>query len=875
MATASEVRKQFLDFFKSKAHKIVESAPIVVKNDPTLMFTNAGMNQFKDYFLGNKNAEETRVANTQKCLRVSGKHNDLEEVGVDTYHHTMFEMLGNWSFGDYFKEESIAWAWELLTEVYGLDKSRLYVTVFEGDPDDNLKADNEAVKIWEKYIKKDRILLFDKKDNFWEMGETGPCGPCSEIHMDLRPEADRNTVDGASLVNKDHDQVIELWNLVFMQYNRKADGTLVNLPSTHVDTGMGLERILRAVNGKHSNYDTDLFMDTIHKLEELSKKKYGEDEKIDIAFRVIADHVRAVSFAIADGQLPSNEKAGHVIRRILRRAIRYGYSFLGIEQPFICELIPGLASKFEATFPSLKAQEDFVKRVVEHEEHSFLQTLGNGLRIFDQYAARGEKTIDGKSAFELYDTFGFPKDLTDLVARERGMTVDSAGFEKELAIQRDRSRADAKKESGDWIVIREDEKEEFVGYDYLSTDVKLTRYREVKVKNKTKYHLVFNITPFYAESGGQVGDTGMVTGRNNGEKVEILDTQKENELIIQIADKLPEDKEQTFHAEVNGERRTNTAYNHSATHLLHAALKEVLGDHVNQKGSLVDPKHLRFDFSHFEKVKPEELERIETIVNQKIRASIPLLEERNVPYDEALNKGAMALFGEKYGDVVRVITFDPNYSVELCGGTHVANTAEIGSFKIKQETSVAAGVRRIEAITGARADQYVRDRLLKLEEIHALLGSPQDISKAIQSLMDNNAALKTELDKYQEKEVGQLKSSIISNKINKQGFEAITAKISLANAAQVKDLAYQIKNEVDPVFCALFADLEGKPNITVMISDSLVKERGLNAGQLVRDWAKKIKGGGGGQPFFAQAGGSDVSGLSEAEEEAKKYIESL
>ena len=694
MTKASEVRQQFLDFFESKLHKIVDSAPIVVKNDPTLMFTNAGMNQFKDYFLGNKKAADSRVANTQKCLRVSGKHNDLEEVGVDTYHHTMFEMLGNWSFGDYFKEDAIAWAWELLTDVYKLDKDRLYVTVFEGDPDDNLEADEESVEIWSKYIDKSRILRFGKKDNFWEMGETGPCGPCSEIHMDLRPEAERSKGDGASLVNQDHEQVIELWNLVFMEFNRKADSSLHPLPNKHVDTGMGLERIVRAIDVKNSNYDTDLFAGSIAALEKISGKKYGDEEKTDIAFRVIADHIRAVTFAIADGQLPSNEKAGHVIRRILRRAIRYGYSFLGLEKPFLENLLDGLVAQFGSVFKELAAQKDFIAKVIHQEEQSFLQTLGVGLKLFDQLADQGASTIEGKTAFELYDTYGFPIDLTQLLARERGMNVDMEGYQVALKEQKERSRADAKKVSADWEVLLEDEKEEFVGYDYLSLDVKLTRYRKVEVKGKTKYHLVFHITPFYAESGGQVGDTGILRGTENNEVIRILDTQKENDLIIQIADKLPENKNQLFRAEVDQLKRSKTANNHSATHLLHSALRQVLGDHVHQKGSLVNEDHLRFDFSHFEKLSSEQLDEIEAMVNDRIRQAIPLQEDRNVPYNEALNKGAIALFGEKYGDVVRVITFDPEYSVELCGGTHVQNTASIGMFKITHETSVAAGVQK-------------------------------------------------------------------------------------------------------------------------------------------------------------------------------------
>ncbi|MFT7378265.1 MAG: alanyl-tRNA synthetase, partial [Bacteroidia bacterium] len=683
--TASEIRQTFLTFFEQKGHKIVESAPIVVKDDPTLMFTNAGMNQFKDIFLGDKKTESTRVVDTQKCLRVSGKHNDLEEVGVDTYHHTMFEMLGNWSFGDYFKKDAINWAWELLTEVYKLDKNRLYVSVFEGDKEDNLGLDTEAKDIWLKHVADDKIILGNKKDNFWEMGETGPCGPCSEIHIDLRSDEERAKVDGATLVNADHDQVIEIWNLVFMQYNRKADGSLHPLPNQHVDTGMGFERLVRAVHSMKSNYDSDLFMDTIHELENISGKKYGKNEQTDIAFRVIADHLRAVCFAIADGQLPDNNGAGYVIRRILRRAVRYGYSFLGLEKPFMNELVPGFVAKFQAVFPGLSEQKDFIKKVVEQEEKSFLSTLNKGLKLFDVYSNKGSDNVNGRQAFELYDTFGFPIDLTQLLAKENNIEVDIEEFKIALQEQKNRSRADAKKESGDWIVIVEDEREEFVGYDYLETDVKITRYREVTVKGKKQYHLVLNLTPFYAESGGQVGDKGVLIGKDDDEKIGIIDTQKENQLSIQITEKLPANLNQHFMAKVNLEKRTDTTLNHSATHLLQAALRQVLGDHVAQKGSLVNEKHLRFDFSHFQKVEKAEIEQIENIVNGKIREAIALVEARNVPFEEATKSGAMALFGEKYGDTVRVITFGQDYSVELCGGCHVSNTAQIGSIKIVHE----------------------------------------------------------------------------------------------------------------------------------------------------------------------------------------------
>ncbi|NNJ55543.1 MAG: alanine--tRNA ligase [Bacteroidia bacterium] len=870
--TATEVRSKFLDYFRNNGHKIVDSAPIVVKDDPTLMFTNAGMNQFKDYFLGNKVAEDVRVADTQKCLRVSGKHNDLEEVGVDTYHHTMFEMLGNWSFGDYFKEDAIKWAWELLTEVYNLPKDRLYVTVFEGDKEDKLDADFEAAKIWEKYIDKDRILYCDKTDNFWEMGDSGPCGPCSEIHMDLRPQSEIDKEPGKPLVNQDHDQVIELWNLVFIQYNRKADKSLENLPQKHVDTGMGLERVVRAIGLKSSNYDTDLFMDTIRELEKISSLVYGKNEKTDIAFRVIADHLRAVSFTIADGQLPDNSGAGYVIRRILRRAVRYGYSFLTINEPFIYKLVQGLADKFGNIFPDLLAQKDFVQKVIEQEEKSFLNTLNNGLKLFESYSSGGSENISGENAFELYDTFGFPIDLTQLLAKEKGVEVDFKGFQTELQKQKDRSRADAQKESGDWIVVKQDDRVEFVGYDFIETEISITRYREVEAKGKKLYHLVFNITPFYAESGGQVGDRGVIIGQDNDEKIGILDTQKENQLILQITDKLPTDLNQSFLAKVNSEKRYDTTNNHSATHLLNAALNEVLGDHVNQKGSLVNEKHLRFDFSHFQKVEKHELALIEQKVNEKIREAIALDEARNVPFDEAVSSGANALFGEKYGDVVRVIAFDKDFSIELCGGTHVPNTAQIGSFRIVSESAVAAGVRRIEAITGKKADDFVQSKIDLISEIGETLGSPQDIIKAIQSVQKENSELKAKVAVFEAHQIGGIKAELKKAVVDKNGVNVIISQVDVANAGQIKDLCFSLKEEVVNLFCVLLANIDGKPSISIMISEAVIKSKGWNAGQLIREWAKHVKGGGGGQPFFAQAGGADVSGLPKVKEIANEFV---
>ncbi|MBO6515900.1 MAG: alanine--tRNA ligase [Bacteroidia bacterium] len=871
--TSKEVRNKFLEFFKDKGHRIVPSAPIVVKDDPTLMFTNAGMNQFKDYFLGNKKASDTRVADTQKCLRVSGKHNDLEEVGVDTYHHTMFEMLGNWSFGDYFKKEAIAWAWELLTDVYKLDKSRLYVTVFEGDPEDGLDADVEAEEIWKEFIDANRIIRCDKKDNFWEMGEVGPCGACSEIHMDLRPQSERDQTDGKSLVNADHPQVIELWNLVFMEFNRKADKSLEELPAKHVDTGMGLERVVRAVKLQNSNYDTDLFMDTIQKLESISGKKYGKEEQIDIAFRVIADHIRAIAFCIADGQLPSNNKAGYVLRRILRRAVRYGYSFLGFKTPFLYKMVEDLADQFTGVFDELQSQKDFVAKVVEQEEVSFFRTLFSGLDRLDAYfkANKGD-TVDGQAAFELYDTFGFPKDLTQLIASEHGMTVDLEAFDQALEAQKQRSKADAAKETGDWHVVLEDEREEFVGYDYTETSVKITRYRTLTVKGKEKFQVVFNLTPFYAESGGQVGDTGTIKGAGNDEVIKVLDTQKENDLIVHVVNQLPEDCHQNFVARVNTKDRTNTTRNHSATHLLHAALKQVLGGHVNQKGSLVDPQKLRFDFSHFSKVTDEEITEIENIVNNKISESIDLNEQRRVPYDIAINSGVTALFGEKYGDVVRVITFGEDFSKELCGGTHVSNTGHIGRFKLVSESSVAAGVRRIEAITGDAAEAYFDERLALLSKVEEALNHPKDVLKQVVQLVTEHKEAAKRVEQLEKLQLSLLKNELREKVQYTNGVNVLVEQVDISNAAGAKDILFQLRNEVEDLFAVLVADINGKPSISIMIADNLVKEKEWNAGQLIREWAKAVKGGGGGQPFFAQAGGADVSGLPTVIETASSFV---
>ena len=913
--TSSEIRKAFLDFFVSKGHTILPSAPIVIKNDPTLMFTNAGMNQFKDIFLGEAPAKYPRVVDTQRCLRVSGKHNDLEEVGIDTYHHTMFEMLGNWSFGDYFKKEAIAWSWELLTEVLKIDKNRLYVTVFEGDEKEGLPKDQEAYDFWAQHIAPDRILMGNKKDNFWEMGETGPCGPCSEIHYDNRPADERAKVSGASLVNGDSDQVIEIWNNVFMQFNRLKDGSLQPLPAKHVDTGMGFERLVRVLQDKTSNYDTDVFQPLIQFIAEKSRKTYHAaatpfgDEFADdtgngfgggsaggsggesgegwgdrwglyseswnnaVAMRVIADHIRAISFAIADGQLPSNNKAGYVIRRILRRAVRYAYQYLGFKEPFLNELVPLLAEQFKGVFDELYNQKDFVQKVILEEEVSFLRTLSSGIKKFRDSIIGGRKVISGKIAFELSDTYGFPVDLTELMARENGLTVDIEGYEKALAEQKARSRAATAIDTGDWVVVRDEDTTEFTGYDETETIARIIKYRKVTAKGKEQYQIVLDKTPFYAESGGQVGDTGELVFPD-GEVINVTDTKKENALIVHFVDKLPSEEaiDDALTAIVDPARRANIMSNHSATHLLHAALKQVLGSHVNQKGSLVNDEYLRFDFSHFAKVTDQELAQIEAIVNQKVRENIPLKEERNVAYQVAITSGVTALFGEKYGEYVRVITFDDNFSKELCGGTHVKATGNIGYFKIIAESAVAAGVRRIEAITGIGAENYINEQSLLIHQLKELLKNPKDIGKSIESLLDENSKLKKEIEKSVLEKSAGLKNELAKKAQHINGINFIAEKVALPNADAIKNLAYQLKDIVSDLFLVLAADFEGKPNITVMISENLVKDKGLNAGNIVRELAKEIQGGGGGQPFFATAGGKDVSGLDKVLEKAKSFI---
>ncbi len=872
---AKHIRSTFIEFFKSKQHQYVPSSPIVVKNDPTLMFTNAGMNQFKDYFLGNEVPKSLRAANSQKCLRVSGKHNDLEEVGVDTYHHTMFEMLGNWSFGDYFKNDAINWAWELLTDVYKLPKDRLYVSVFGGDSGDGLDRDTEAFDLWKEIVPEDRILFGNKKDNFWEMGETGPCGPCSEIHIDLRTEEERSQVNGFELVNNDHPQVIEIWNLVFMQFNRLSDGSLKELPAKHVDTGMGFERLVRAIQQKTSNYDSDIFTPFIQVLETKSGKKYGNDEQVDIAMRVIVDHVRAIAFSIADGQLPSNNKAGYVIRRILRRAVRYGYTFLDFHEPFIHNLVPLLAQNFGEVFPEVEGQKDFIQKVIFEEEASFLRTLDNGLKKLDQIKEElktsSSKVISGKVAFELYDTYGFPLDLTSLIARENGLIVEEKGFAQEMEVQKKRSRAAAEQETSDWVAIVDDQAAEFVGYDFLSTESRILKYRTVSDTKGKKFQVVLDRTPFYAESGGQVGDQGALIGKN--ETFKVLDTKKENDLTIHILDKLPKDPTDKFIAQVHQANREQIMNNHSATHLLHAVLREVLGDHVQQKGSLVNEKVLRFDFSHFTKLTEEEIAKVEARVNEKIRENILLEERRNVPIEEAKDQGATALFGEKYGDFVRVITFDKNFSIELCGGTHVSSTGKIGLFKIVSENSIAAGVRRIEAISGKEAEDFVNRQLSLLAEVEKLLKNPKDLAKALDSLIQERNGLKKEIENLQLEQTGALKEKLIRSIQAVGDVNYLFEQVELPSGDALKKLSFELKNETKNLLAVLAANIDGKPQVAVIIDEQLVKEKNWNAGLAVRELGKEIQGGGGGQSFFATAGGKDLSGLSRVLDKAKTLFQ--
>ncbi|MCD6555713.1 MAG: alanine--tRNA ligase [Bacteroidales bacterium] len=870
--TSSEIRQSFLDFFKSKQHKIVPSAPMVMKDDPTLMFTNAGMNQFKEIFLGEAEIKGKRIADTQKCLRVSGKHNDLEEVGHDTYHHTMFEMLGNWSFGDYFKKEAIEWAWEYLTDVLKINKENLYATVFEGSKEDGTEADAEAKSFWKKYLPENQILYGNKKDNFWEMGASGPCGPCSEIHIDLRDEKEKAKIPGRELVNKDHPLVIEIWNLVFIQYNRKSNGKLENLPAKHVDTGMGFERLCMVVQGKKSNYDTDIFQILITKIEEISGKKYGINNEINIAMRVIADHLRAVAFSITDGQLPSNTGAGYVIRRILRRAVRYGYSFLDIKNPFIYQLVDTLAEIMGQAFPELLKQKEIIIQVIKEEEISFLRTLETGIRMLDGIIAETKennyKVVNGKNVFTLFDSYGFPYGLTELILRENGLIISKKDFDEAMTEQKNRSKADAAGEKGDWITVSEDDIEEFIGYDHLETELKITRYRKVTEKNKDLYHLVFNYTPFYAESGGQVGDKGYIEA--NGKKTYIVDTQKELGVIIHYSESLPEDVHTNFYAVVDRVKRELTTANHSATHLMHKALRDILGAHVEQKGSLVDEKRLRFDFSHFKKMSDEEIEKVERTVNARIRKNIPLEEKRDVPMPEAKKMGATALFGEKYGDLVRIIKFGE--SIELCGGNHVSATGKIGFFKIVSESAVAAGIRRIEAITSVEAENYIFNELKAFKEVKFVIKSSKNIKESIEKVLNENKNFKSLLEKFEKEKTKHLKQDL-KNKIQEiNGINVIAEKIEGANAQQLKDIAFQLKGEIVDLFFAAGIENNGKANLAVMISDNLIKDKGLNAGQIIREISKEIKGGGGGPAHFASAGGTDASGIERALEKAVELL---
>ena len=879
---SQDIRKQYLQFFESKGHLIVPSAPIVLKDDPTLMFNNSGMAQFKEYFLGNATPKSNRIVDTQKCLRVSGKHNDLEDVGFDTYHHTMFEMLGNWSFGDYFKKEAINWSWEFLTEVLKLDKDRIYVSVFEGNPSENVPFDQEAFDLWKQHVNEDRIIKGNKKDNFWEMGDQGPCGPCSEIHIDLRSDEERAAVSGFSLVNEDHPQVVEIWNNVFMEFNRKADGSLEKLPAQHVDTGMGFERLCMAMQNVTSNYDTDVFTPLIEKVEQITGLKYTpnnvtlsadeeseEQNKINIAIRVIVDHVRAVAFAIADGQLPSNTGAGYVIRRILRRAIRYGFTFLDTKEPFINKLVEVLANQMGEFFPEIKSQQGLVTNVIREEEASFLRTLDQGLQLLDNVITNTKgKQVDGAKAFELYDTFGFPIDLTALILRERGFDLDEAGFESAMQEQKNRSRAASEVSTDDWKVLVDGNVETFVGYDQTENEVKITRIRKVdSKKDGVLYQIVLNATPFYPEGGGQVGDKGTLVSAN--ESIEIIDTKKESNLILHIAKKLPENISASFVAKVNTDLRSASSKNHSATHLMHLALRTILGTHVEQKGSLVNPNYLRFDFSHFSKVTDDEIKQVEDFVNQRIQEQIPLIERRSIPIQQALDEGAMALFGEKYGDNVRAIKFGD--SMELCGGIHVANTADIWSFKITSEGAVAAGIRRIEAITGDGVRAYFTNQENTLAEIKETLKNPQDTIKAVVSLQDENAKLKKQVEQLLKDKAKGLKGDLATQIEEVNGVKFLATQVDLdANGA--KDLAYELGNKETNLFLVFATATDDKPMLTCYISKELVADKGLNAGQVVRELGKYIQGGGGGQPFFATAGGKNAAGIKEALERAVDFV---
>ncbi len=871
---SKQVRKTFLEFFRSKQHEIVSSAPMVVKNDPTLMFTNAGMNQFKDIFLGNSPVKYPRIADTQKCLRVSGKHNDLEEVGHDTYHHTMFEMLGNWSFGDYFKKEAIAWAWELLTGVYKINKDHLYVTVFGGDEAENLGIDTDAEQYWKEILPADRILYGNKKDNFWEMGDSGPCGPCSEIHVDLRSAEDKARVPGRDLVNTGDPLVIEIWNLVFIEFNRKADGKLESLPARHVDTGMGFERLCMTLQGKTSNYDTDVFQPIIQEIARLSGQPYGADHKVDVAMRVMSDHLRAVSFAIADGQLPSNNKAGYVIRRILRRAVRYGYTFLGFREAILCRLVNVLVQQMGDSFPEIKAQQDLITKVIQEEEQAFLRTLETGIHRFEQHIReqQGLQEIDGRFAFELFDTYGFPPDLTQLMAREQKLSVDMTGFEACMQEQKNRSRKAAEVDQEDWVEVRQGGEPTFVGYDSTETEVKILRYRKVKTKTREMVQLVLDKTPFYAESGGQIGDSGYLSG--GPEKILIEDTRKENNLWVHITDKVPADPSLIFTAHVDTGKRKATAANHSATHLLHAALKQVLGSHVEQKGSLVDPQRLRFDFAHFSKMTPEEILQTEKIINAKIRENIALQEHRQIALDDARAMGAVALFGEKYGETVRVITFDPSFSRELCGGTHVRNTGEIGMVKIVSENAIAAGIRRIEAVSGEGAETLLQEQFQTLNTLKELLKGSNDLVKNAEQLLKLNADYQKQIQEFQAERARALSESIVREASPVGNLNLLVRRLDL-DAVAMKSLTFELRSRDPKLICIFGSLIEGKPSLTVSIPENLAAEKKLDAAQIVRDLAKDIKGGGGGQKFYATAGGKEPDGLEGALKRGHDILQAL
>jgi alanyl-tRNA synthetase len=873
MMTSSEIRKAFLDFFESKQHKIVPSAPVVIKNDPTLLFTNAGMNQFKDYFLGNKPAPYPRIADTQKCLRVSGKHNDLEEVGVDTYHHTLFEMLGNWSFGDYFKQEAIAWSWELLTEVYKLDKDRLYVTVFEGDEKEGIPSSKIALVEWKKILPEDRIVYGNKKDNFWEMGDTGPCGPCSEIHVDCRSNEERAKIPGRDLVNNDHPQVIEIWNNVFIQYNRKKDGTLEPLPATHVDTGMGFERLVRVIQGKQSNYDTDVFSGTISKTAQIVNKIYkADDSKESVAFRVLADHIRAISFTIADGQLPSNTGAGYVIRRILRRAVRYYYSYLNYKQPLLHQLLPIIATQFQDVFPELKAQESFVAKVIKEEEEAFLRTLDKGLKRIEDVitASQSSKIIDGRSAFELNDTFGFPIDLTKLIAAENNLAVDEEGYEEARKEQQERGRTATALETEDWINVNTVAKTTFVGYDSLEAKTKIVKYRKVSGKGKELYQIVLENTPFYAESGGQVGDSGELK-MESGE-LKVIDTKKENDLIIHFAETITADLNGEVIATVDAERRKEITVHHSVTHLMQAALRQVLGNHVAQKGSLNNEEYLRFDFSHFAKVTDEEIAAVEKLVNEKIRENIPVV-IKEMKKDDAVALGAMALFGEKYGDTVRVVIMDEKYSIELCGGTHVGHTGQLGIFKITSESAIAAGVRRIEAVCGKAAEKYINQNFEVINEIEGLLKNPKDIAKSIENLQTENASLKKHIESLEARQLVVLRNELLQKDEIINNVTFIGDIVEVSSADNLKKLCFDLKTKLNDYVAVLCCNIDGKPFVAVGISDTVVAAKNLDASKIIKEHvAPLIKGGGGGQKTLATAGGQEVSGLREVIERVKGLL---